>query len=90
MNFFAPQLSEYKTEAENIKARDFKFSNYEEIMREQFHLAYFGRINYLGSDGMSVLERHTMYRMLVEQKKEEKKAQEEAMKSSGKKSWRKR
>ena len=90
MSFFVPQLSEDKTEEENLKVRDFKFSNYEEIMREQFHLAYFGKINYLGSDGMSVLERHTMYRMLVEQKKEEKKAQEEANKSSSKKSWRRR
>ena len=61
-------------------------------MKEQFQLAYHGQIEYDASDNMTVLERHTMYRILVEQKNEERKAQEEAMKAAEAKrkagSWR--
>ena len=86
-------MSEYNTDEKNIEARRDRFSNYEAIMKEQFHLAYYGRVGYSDSESMSVLERHTMYRILVEQKQEEKKANEEALKKrSGNKkkgsSWR--
>lgn len=51
-------------------------------MKEQFQLAYHGKIEYGASDDMSTLERRTMYRILVNQKDEEKKAQEEAIKAA--------
>ena len=80
MSFFAPLLSEFNTDEQNLESRRVRFSTYESIMKEQFHLAYYGRVGYEDSNDMSVLERHTMYRLLVEQKKEEKKATDEAMK----------
>lgn len=87
-------MSEYNTDEQNEKARNFRFINYNEILKEQFHLAYFGHIEYLASEDMVVLERHALYHILVEQKKEEKKAHEEAMKKArenrGKRSWRRR
>jgi hypothetical protein len=63
-------------------------------MREQFQLAYHGKIEYAATDDMSILERHTLYRILVTQKEDEKKAQEEAIKAAEAKrkatSWKRR
>ena len=59
-----------------------RLNSYEAIMREQFELAYFGRVEYGASDRMSVSERHSMHYMLVDQKKAERKAQEEALRKS--------
>ena len=85
-------MSEYNTETENLRAREVRMLSFKNIMREQFQLAYFGKISYGDSNTMSVLERHTMYSILAEQKKEEKKAQEEALKASKEKSknWKRR
>lgn len=85
-------MSEYNTETENLRAREVRMLSFRNIMREQFQLAYFGKISYGDSNTMSVLERHTMYSILAEQKKEEKKAQDEALKSSKEKSknWKRR
>ena len=51
---------------------------FESIMKEQFQLTYFGKVDYQSTNDMTTLERHMMYRLLVEQKEEERKAQEEA------------
>ena len=87
-------MSEYNTDKENETARDFRMANFQAIMKEQFHLTYYGHVEYGASDNMSVLERHTMYRILVDQKQEERKAQEEAMKAAEAKkksgSWRRK
>ena len=85
-------MSEYNTEDENLRAREVRMLSFRNIMREQFQLAYFGKISYGDSNTMSVLERHTMYSILTEQKKEEKKEQEEALKASKEKSknWKRR
>lgn len=81
-NFFVPLLSDDKTLEENQKISEFKLDNFNAVMREQFQLAYHGKIEYAASDDMLILERRTMYRILVEQKQDEKKAQEEAIKAA--------
>lgn len=82
VSFFVPLLSENKTDKENIEARDFRLANFNAILKEQFHLAYFGKIDYMSSENMSVMERHSLYRILVDQKQEERKANEEAIKAA--------
>ena len=87
-------MSNDNSEEENIKIRDYRLENFRAILKEQFQLAYHGKIDYGASDSMTVLERHTMYKILIEQKQEEQKAREEAIKiaearkKSG--SWRRR
>lgn len=87
-------MSEYNSKEENIKIRDVRLANFKSILKEQFQLAYFGKISYEASESMTILERHLMYKILVEQKDEEKEAQEkaismaEAKKKSG--SWRRK
>lgn len=76
---FVPQLSEFNSDEYNNKAREIRFTAFRSLMREEFQLAYFGKISYESVENMSSLERRTMYQILVEQKKEEKKAQDEAI-----------
>lgn len=94
LNFFVPQLSEYNTVEENNKIRDFRLANFNAILKEQFQLAYHGHIEYDASDQMTVLERHTMYKILVDQKSEEKRSHDEALKAAEAKrkstSWRRK
>lgn len=79
---FVPQLSEFNSDEYNNKAREIRFTAFRSLMREEFQLAYFGKISYESVENMNSLERRTMYQILVEQKKEEKKAQDEAIKSA--------
>lgn len=75
-------MSNDNSEDENIKIRDFRLENFKAILKEQFQLAYHGRIDYDASESMTILERHTMYKILIEQKQEEQKAREEALKAA--------
>jgi hypothetical protein len=75
-------LSDDNTEEENLKIRDMRMGMFESIMKEQFQLTYFGKVDYQSTNDMTTLERHMMYRLLVEQKEEERKAQEEAIKKA--------
>lgn len=56
--------------------------SFEGVLREQFQLAYFGKISYDASEHMSYQERRTMYKLLIEQKQEERKQQEEAVRAA--------
>ena len=40
-------------------------------MKQQFQLAYFGRVDYSDSQDMPVYERKTLFNLLLEQKEEE-------------------
>lgn len=82
VNFFVPSLSEFNTDKENEDAREVRLTTFESIVREQFQLAYFGKIEYAASNEMSVQERRIIYRVLVNQKTEEKKAHEEALRKA--------
>lgn len=94
MSFFVQRLSEYNTLEENIKIRDIRLRQFEAILKEQFQLAYFGKISYESSEKMTIQERHTVYAILIEQKKAERKAQEDSIRESKAKnnnhSWRRK
>lgn len=75
-------MSEFNTIDENERARNIRLSSFEGVLREQFQLAYFGKISYDASERMTFQERRTMYKLLVEQKQEEKKQHEEAVKQA--------
>ena len=55
---------------------------FENILRQQFQLSYFGHISYEATENMQVSEREFMMHILLDQKAEERKQQEEAMKSA--------
>lgn len=73
-------MSEYKSERENLRIRDYRIESFKSILREEFQLAYFGKINFESVDNMDVRERTMLFNLLLEQKKAEKKAQDDAIK----------
>ena len=60
-------------------------ARWENIMKQQFQLSYFGTIDYSTSNSMTVYEREKLFELLTQQKDIEKKIQEDAMKSRSKK-----
>lgn len=75
-------MSEDNSEEENNRARFFRLQGFENVIREQFQLNYFGKIDYAASENMPYQERRTLYKILIEQKQLEKKQHEEAMKQA--------
>ena len=75
-------MDESKSQQENLRARDIRLRGFENTLREQFQLAYFGKISIDASERMTFQERRTLYKLLVEQKQLEKKQHEEAMKAA--------
>lgn len=51
-------------------------------MKQQFQLAYFGKVTYEESQDMPIHEREYMFGLLLEQKDAEVKAREEAIKQA--------
>lgn len=82
MSFFVPPLTEYNSFEANQRSRKIRVQGFENILREQFQLAYFGKIDYNASENMTAQERRIMYKLLLEQKQDEKKQHEEAMKAA--------
>ena len=82
MSFFVPLLSEFNSDEENLRARKIRMQAFSSLMKEQFQLRYYGNIEYGATEGMSVLERNTIYAHLVNQKKEERKAKEESLRKA--------
>ena len=81
MSFFVRLLSEDNPDEVNKKIRSNRINAFENILRQQFHLSYFGHISYEASESMSVFEREYMYHILSDQKADERKQQEEALKA---------
>lgn len=52
------------------------------ICQEEFQLVYYGHFNYSELDDMTVIERNTLFGMLVKQKKEEKENYEKALQAN--------
>lgn len=50
-------------------------------MKQQFQLAYFGRVDYADSQSMPVYERKTLFNLLIEQKEEEERQRKQAQNS---------
>lgn len=80
MSFFVPPLTEYNSLEANQRSRKIRVQGFENVLKEQFQLAYFGKIDYSASEQMTVQERRIMYKLLLEQKQDEKKQRDEAMK----------
>ena len=81
MSFFVRLLSEDNSDELNKRIRSNRVNVFESILRQQFHLSYFGHISYEASENMSVFEREYMYHILSDQKADERKQQEEALKA---------
>lgn len=87
-------MSDDYSDEENGKIYDFRMEMFKHILKQQFQLAYFGKVDFCSTEGMAKSERELLWSMLVEQKDEERKAQEKAIqeakskKSSG--SWRRK
>lgn len=75
-------MSEYNSLSANERAKAIRLRGFEGVLREQFQLAYFGKISVDASERMSFQERRTMYKLLIEQKQEERKQHEEAMRAA--------
>ena len=75
-------MSEENSLSENERAKSIRIRGFEGICKEQFQLAYFGKISVDASERMTYQERRTMYKLLIEQKQEEKRQHEEAVKAA--------
>ena len=63
-------MSEFNSLSANERAKAIRIRGFEGVLREQFQLAYFGKISFDASEKMSYQERRTMYKLLIEQKQE--------------------
>jgi hypothetical protein len=61
-------LTDVSSEEELQKKWNYRIVCYKNIIKEQFQLAYFGRVDYTASSQMPVSERKYMYQLLIEQK----------------------
>ena len=83
---FVPNLNNEHDSKELIAAKwKYRMARWENIMKQQFQLSYFGTIDYATSNSMTVYEREKLFELLTQQKDIEKKIQEDAMKSRSKK-----
>lgn len=86
-------MSRDRTEEENLKIWQYRTDMFRGIVREQFQLAYFGRVDYGSTEEMAIGERKILYELLIEQKQDEKKQHEQAMqeaKSGSDSGWRRK
>lgn len=54
------------------KKWDYRVKHWEDVVTQQFQLAYFGRISYSDSQSMPIQEREFIFSKLIDQKKLEK------------------
>lgn len=87
-------MTEENSEDDNAKIWEYRTEVYRGIIKEQFYLAYFGRVSYSDTDEMDIGERKVLYNILLEQKDEERKQQEQAIEnakhSRGSSGWRRK
>lgn len=60
----------------------YRSKHWEDVVKQQFQLAYFGKVSYEESQDMPIHEREFMFSLLLEQKEDERKAHEEAIKNA--------
>lgn len=83
LSFFVPDLQNENDSPEDLQRKwTYRSRHWEEVVKQQFQLAYFGRVSYEESQEMPIHEREFMFGLLLEQKSEEKKAHEEAIKAA--------
>lgn len=61
---------------------NYRTRHWNDVVKQQFQLSYYGKISYTESQEMPIHEREYMFGLLLEQKAAEKKAQEEAQKAA--------
>lgn len=87
-------MNDAYTEEENAEIWKYRSDVYQGILKEQFQMTYFGKIDFASTENMDIGERKVLYDILVEQKKEEQKQQEQAIKEAkakkGSNGWRRK
>lgn len=82
-NSFVPDLQNEEDDVETATRKwNYRIKHWEEVVKQQFQLAYYGRVSYEESQEMSIHEREYMFGLLIEQKSAENKAKEEAIKAA--------
>lgn len=82
-NSFVPDLQNEEDDVETATRKwNYRIKHWEEVVKQQFQLAYYGRVSYEESQEMSIHEREYMFGLLIEQKSAENKAKEEALKAA--------
>ena len=83
LNFFVPNLNNEDDPPEVIKQKwDYRSRHWEDVVKQQFQLSYYGQVDYAISQDMPIHEREFMFSLLLDQKQEEKKAREDAIKNA--------
>lgn len=76
---FVPSLDDEDDPPEIVMQKwSYRTRHWNDVVKQQFQLSYYGKISYEESQEMSIHEREYMFGLLLEQKAAEKKAQEEA------------
>ena len=82
-NSFVPNLNNEDDSPEDIARKwQYRSKHWEDVVKQQFQLAYFGKVTYEESQDMPIHEREYMFGLLLEQKDAEVKAREEAIKQA--------
>lgn len=82
-NSFVPSLDNEDDPPELVMRKwRHRTQHWNDVVKQQFQLSYFGKVDYAVSQEMSIHEREYMFGLLLEQKAAEKKAQEEARKAA--------
>lgn len=83
LNSFVPSLDNEDDPPELVMQKwQHRTRHWNDVVKQQFQLSYFGKVSYEESQEMSIHEREYMFGLLLEQKAAEKKAQEEARKAA--------
>ena len=83
LSFFVPDLQNENDSPEDLKRKwTYRSKHWEDVVKQQFQLAYFGKVSYEESQDMTIHEREFIFGLLLDQKSEEKKAHEDAIKAS--------
>lgn len=76
---FVPNLTNEDDPPDVIAEKwQYRTRHWNDVVKQQFQLSYYGKVSYTESQEMSIHEREYMFGLLLEQKQAEKKAQEEA------------
>ena len=80
-NSFVPSLNSEDSSEVFSRKLNYRNKKWESIIRQQFQLAYFGRVSYSDSQVMPVFEREFLFNLLIEQKDNEAKEIEKSRKN---------
>lgn len=80
---FVPSLDDEDDPPEVVQQKwSYRTRHWNDVVKQQFQLSYYGKVSYEISQDMPVHEREFIFGLLLEQKQAEKKAREEAQKAA--------